>query len=78
MSGDIRAKKNNKMLNKTGGNKREKNKTASHLQTSDSQEDFEGEPGMMGLDREGEFLTRKEDSYDNVEEDRIIKTKVMQ
>ena len=37
MSGDIRAKKNTKMLNKTGGNKREKNKSASHLQTSDSQ-----------------------------------------
>ena len=77
MSGDIRAKKNTKMLNKTGGNKREKNKNASHLQTSDSQEDYEGESGMMGFGREGECLTRKEDPYDDVEEDRVIKTKVI-
>ena len=77
MSGDIRAKKNTKMLNKTGSSKREKNKNALHLQTSDSQEEYEGTSGMMGIDREGEFLTRKDDPYDNVEEDRVIRTKVI-
>ena len=77
MSGDIRAKKSTRMLNKSVGNKRDKNKTSSHLQTSDSQEEYEGDPGMSGLHTEGEFLTNKDDPYGNIEEDRVIITKVM-
>ena len=76
MSGDLRAKKNTRILNKTGGKRREKGKTSAYLQPSDSQEDYEGDYGMADFNKEREVLLDKGDGYDDVEDDRIIKTKV--
>ena len=76
MSGDLRAKKNTRTL-KTGGNKKEKGKSASQFQQSDSQEEYEVEHSMVDYNEAGEFLISKGDNNEEDDDDRVIITKVL-
>ena len=78
MSGDLRAKKNTRILNKTArGNNLEKGKKASQFHQSDSQEEYEGDHGMKDFNNKGDVLKGKDDDYEEEEDHRVIKTKVI-
>ena len=70
MSGDLRAKKNTRLLNKTGGIKKESPKSALNLQTPSCDDE------NVGFTKEYSTATTTEHGYEDVSEDRIITTKV--
>ena len=70
MSGDLRAKKNTRLLNKTGGIKKESPKSALNLQTPSCDDE------NVGFTKEYSTATTTEDGYEDVSDDRIITTKV--
>ena len=70
MSGDLRAKKNTRLLNKTGGIKKESPKSALNLQTPSCDDE------NVGFTKEYSTATTTEDGYEDVSNDRIITTKV--
>ena len=70
MSGDLRAKKNTRLLNKTGGIKKESPKSALNLQTPSCDDE------NVGFTKEYSTATTTEDGYGDVSDDRIITTKV--
>ena len=70
MSGDLRAKKNTRLLNKTGGTKKESPKSALNLQTPSCDDE------NVGFTKEYSTATTTEDGYEDVSDDRIITTKV--
>ena len=71
MSGDLRAKKNTRLFNKAGGNKKENSKKALDLQTSGVDEEYRDE------DFNEDAITNTKDAYEGIEDDRIITTKVI-
>ena len=70
MSGDLRAKKNSRFSNKTGGNKKENQKGALDLQS------YGLNDGEVDLSKEFSTVTSTEEGYEDISEDRIITTKV--
>ena len=70
MSGDLRAKKNARLLNKTGGNKKGSPKSALNLQTPSCDDE------NVDFTKEYNTATSTEDGYEDVSDDRIITTKV--
>ena len=70
MSGDLRAKKNSRFSNKTGGNKKENPKGALDLQP------YGLNDGEVDLSKEFSTVTSTEEGYEDISEDRIITTKV--